>query len=381
MIVVLISLAIWLGLIAFWGGFPRGFWRADQRLGQPPEPQAWPDVTAVIPARNEAATIGEVLRAHAASDYPGQLEIILIDDSSDDGTGEIARAVDGARPIRVVEAPPIEPGWTGKLWAMHCGIAEAGSAPFLLLTDADILHAPDTLRRLVAKAQADRRAMVSLMARLDARGLWGGLLIPAFVFFFQKLYPFPWVNDPARRMAGAAGGCVLLRTEALRDIGGIAAIRGALIDDCTLAARVQQAGHRIWLGLARDAVISLRDNRALGSVWTMVARTAFTQLRYSAVLLAGSTLGMVLLYLAAPVGVAVGLALGDWQLALAGGGAWAAMSVAYRPTARLYGMPPWHCLSLPFAALLYMLMTLDSARRHWAGRGGAWKGRVYPAAP
>ncbi|MEM0923495.1 MAG: glycosyltransferase [Pseudomonadota bacterium] len=374
MLLVLLSILVWLGLISFWGGF----WKADQRLGGLEPPAEWPSVTAIIPARDEAAQIVEILEAHAASAYPGPFRVVLVDDGSTDGTGDMARRVKG--PIQVVEAPPIASGWTGKLWALHHGIAAAkeGEAEYLLLTDADILHAPDTLSHLVAKAEQGR-ALVSLMARLDARVVWGALLIPAFVFFFQKLYPFSWVNDPARRTAAAAGGCVLIRREVLEEIGGVQSLRGALIDDCTLAASVKRAGHPVWLGLARDEVISLRDNRALGSVWTMVARTAFTQLRHSPLLLLGSTLGMALLYLTAPLALVAGLTMLDGTLAFYGMLGWTLIAGAYRPTARLYGQPLWQSLTLPAAAVLYMAMTLDSARRHWLNRGGAWKGRVYPA--
>lgn len=378
---VLASVFIWLGLLFARGGF----WRADQRLPlfPQPDPAAWPEVTVVIPARDEAETIAEVLTSHGASRYPGKLSIILVDDGSSDGTGEIAESLDLARPLRVLRAPEIEPGWTGKLWALHNGTAALPeSAEFVLLTDADIAHAPDTLGKLMRQAQAGY-GLVSLMARLDARGIWGGLLIPAFVFFFQKLYPFPRVNDPCAAEAGAAGGCVLLRRDALEAIGGIAAIRGALIDDCTLAAHVKAAGYATWLGLAdgpdpaRAEVRSLRDNRSLGSVWKMVARTAFTQLRYSPLLLAGSVLGMALVYLPGPLGLLAAIALGDGMLAAFSLLAWGLMAGAYRPTARLYAMPVWQAATLPLAAAFYMAMTLDSARRHWMGRGGAWKGRTY----
>ncbi|MBY8975710.1 glycosyltransferase [Rhodobacteraceae bacterium NNCM2] len=377
----LLSVAIWLGLLLFRGGF----WRADQRLsGGARDCGEWPEVVAVIPARDEAETIGAVLTSHAASAYPGKFSIILVDDGSQDGTGAIARGVTSTHPIHVIDAPEIEPGWTGKLWALHSGTAQidhlAPEAAYVLLTDADIRHAPGTLTALVAKAEAQGLGLTSLMARLDARGLWGKLLIPAFIFFFQKLYPFPLVNDPSNPMAGAAGGCVLLKREALAKIGGVAAIRGALIDDCTLAAQVKAAGYPIWLGLADREVVSLRDNRSLSSVWKMVARTAFTQLGYSNLVLAGSTLGMALVYLAGPVALFLGIQGGEIGTALAGLATWALMVCAYRPTAKLYGLTWGQTSALPIAAVLYMAMTLDSARRHWAGKGGAWKGRVYPAA-
>jgi hopene-associated glycosyltransferase HpnB len=283
-----------------------------------------------------------------------------------------------------VPAPPLPAGWSGKLWALQAGLAEATriapGAAYVLLTDADIVHGPETLRRLVSLAEARGLAMASLMARLDARGRWGGLLVPAFVFFFQMLYPFARVNRPGHRVAGAAGGCVLLRREALEAIGGIAAIRGALIDDCALAARVKHGSppRAIWLGLADREVVSRRDNRRLATIWSMVARTAFTQLRHSALLLAGTLAGLALAFLAPPMLVVAGLAGAGWWPAIAGGMSWTAMVVAYAPTLRLYGRPWWHGLALPLAAALYGAMTLSSALRHWRGRGGAWKGRTYP---
>ncbi len=231
----------WAVLLLFRGGF----WRADQRLPRdvaaPPE---WPGVVAVIPARNEAATIADVVGAHRAADYPGGYPVIVVDDGSGDGTAALARAA-GAM---VVAAPALPPGWSGKLWALKAGIEQAGrvapGAQWLLLTDADIRHGENTLRRLVALAEGRGLAMVSLMARLHARGIWGGLLVPAFVFFFQMLYPFPLANRPGHRVAAAAGGCVLIRRDVLEAIGGIEAIRGALIDDCALAG--QARGRSGW---------------------------------------------------------------------------------------------------------------------------------------
>ena len=368
-------LLAWLVLL-----YGRGdFWRADQRLGDTSGPSEWPEVVAIVPARDEAATIGEVVRAHRASDYPGGYPVIVVDDGSSDGTDGIAQAA-GAH---VAAAPPLQAGWSGKLWALQAGIAAAAQltpgARWLLLTDADIVHAPGTLRRLVALAEARELAMASLMARLDARGFWGGMLVPAFLFFFQKLYPFAWVNLPGHRVAGAAGGCVLIRRDALQAIGGFATIRGALIDDCALAARVKHEppGRAIWLGLAEDEVVSRRDNRRLGTIWAMVARTAFTQLGHSALLLAGTLAGLALVFLAPPLLLVAGLAGAGWWAALAGALSCGAMVVAYAPTLRLYRRPAWHGLALPAAAALYGAMTLSSALRHWRGRGGAWKGRTY----
>jgi len=381
---VLASLSIlaWLVLI-----FGRGwFWRADQRLPAFADPPAdWPEVVAIIPARNEAQTIGAVLESHARTSYPGRFSVILVDDGSTDDTAEIARTLAQAsrHPIHLLETPPLPQGWTGKLWALETGArAAADLAPearYILLTDADISHAPDTLARLVAQAEVHDLALVSLMARLDARGFWGALLIPAFVFFFQKLYPYRWINDPARDTAGAAGGCILVRCEALAGIGGFADIRDALIDDCALAARIKLGTPRraIWLGLASGEAVSLRDNRTLGSIWTMVARNAFTQIRRSALLLAGSMLALLVTYLAGPLAV-LGLALhGDNLTATLGAVAWMLSGLAYLPTIRLYGLAPWKSLGLPLAALLYGAMTVSSAIAHWRGRGGAWKGRTY----
>ena len=381
---VLVSLSIlaWLVLLLARGWF----WLANQRLPAMLEaPVEWPEVTAIIPARDEAENIGAALASHAATTYPGRFSIILVDDGSTDGTAGVAAEISAtsSRPIHILQAPPLPPGWTGKLWALETGARAAADltpqADFILLTDADITHAPDALTCLVGFAEEQGLALVSLMARLDARGFWGALLVPAFVFFFQKLYPFPWVNDPARSTAGAAGGCVLIRRDALASIGGISAIRGALIDDCTLAAKVKHGppGRAIWLGLASSEVVSQRDNRAFGTIWKMVARTAFTQLRHSSLLLVGSVLGLALTYLAGPLAVLSFPLHGDNLTSSLGAIAWMLAGLAYLPTLRLYGLPPWQVLCLPLAALLYGVMTIGSAVAHWRGRGGAWKGRTY----
>jgi len=378
----ILAVAVWLGLLMGRGAF----WCADQRLPDAPEPAAWPVVAAVIPARDEAASIGAVIGAHGATRYAGRFSITLVDDGSTDGTRAIAaRVAEGtARPVRILAGAPLEPGWTGKLWALEQGVRAALAAEpetdYLLLTDADILHDPRTLSRLVALAEARGLAQVSLMARLDARGVWGGLLIPAFVFFFQKLYPFPLVNDPASRVAGAAGGCVLVRRSALAEIGGIGALMDALIDDCTLAALVKRGAGRkaIWLGLADTEVVSLRDNRRLGSIWKMVRRTAFVQLGRSWMMLAGATVGMAVTYLAGPLLVLLLPLHGEGGAAALGAVAWALSAVAYLPTLRLYGGDEARAFALPLAAVFYMAMTIDSALAHLIGRGGAWKGRTYP---
>lgn len=374
-----LSLAIWLTLLAFRGGF----WRADQRLGAPDVRRSPAVVVAVVPARDEEAVVGMALRALLAQEHGG-LRVVLVDDHSRDRTRAIAEALAAEHPGRlaVTGTEPLPPGWTGKLWALDAGVRAArGVAPdaiHILLCDADIVLEPGTLPRLLAKAEADRLDLVSLMVRLDDRGFWGGLLVPAFVFFFQMLYPFPWVNDPRARTAAAAGGCVLVRREALERAGGIEAIRGALIDDCTLAAAVKRTGGRIWLGLA-DSARSLRGNGGLTGVWNMVARTAYTQLHYSPLLLAGTLLGMAFTFLVPPL-LALALPLhGNGWAAAAGLAAWIGMGVAYSPTLRLYGRSSLFGLLLPMVAALYSLMTVASAVRHWRGRGGQWKGRVYPA--
>jgi len=280
----------------------------------------------------------------------------------------------------VIDGQPLPAGWTGKLWAVSQGIdAAAEIAPearYLLLTDADIEHDPDSLRPLVAKAEANSLHLVSLMAKLRCKSRWEQLLIPAFVFFFQKLYPFPRVNNPRSGMAAAAGGCMLLRRDTLAAAGGIAAIRDRVIDDCALAALIKPLGP-IWLGLT-DRVHSLRAYPRLDDVWNMVARTAFVQLRHSALLLLGTVVGMALLYLVPPLAGIGGLLAGERLIGNLGLAAWLLMTVAFGPTLKLYRLSMMEGFTLPYAALLYTLMTIDSARRHWRGEGGGWKGRTYP---
>ncbi|PQA85511.1 glycosyltransferase [Hyphococcus luteus] len=374
--------------LAAWGWLTllRGdFWRASERLGDPPAPEAWPDIVAVIPARDEAETIGAVIRAHMAADYPGKLTVILADDGSSDGTADIALAAAAGdeRALDVVTVPPLPDGWTGKLWAVENGLERAKEiapdAKYVLLTDADIVLSRDTLARLVSKAEKENLALASLMARLDSRGPWASFLIPAFVYFFQKLYPFPRANDPDDNMAAAAGGCMLARRAAIEAIGGMGAIRTALIDDCTFAKAVKDLtpATRIWIGLARDEAVSLRDNRELSSIWNMVARTAYAQLDYSPLMLAGTALGMALIYLAPPLIILT--LFSHWNLAALAyaAGACALMGYTYWPTLRLYGRAPWEAALLPVAAGFYSAMTVSSALRHEQGQGGQWKGRTY----
>jgi hopene-associated glycosyltransferase HpnB len=381
-----LSLCVWLYLLFLHGRF----WRCSERLDQRviPTPARWPAIAAVVPARDEEETIEAVLDSLLTQDYPGPLSVTLVDDRSSDRTAALAAAA-GARhadraTLTILTGAPLPPGWAGKLWALKQGIEAATRAnpdtAFVFLSDADIAHDPTTLRLLVGKALADKRDLVSLMARLNCTTGWERLLIPAFIFFFQKLYPFPRANDDASRTAAAAGGCVLLRREALERIGGIGAIRGALIDDCTLARAIKTSGGGLWLGLA-EGTRSLRVYRSLRPIWMMVARSAFTQLRYSAPLLLGTVLGMILIYLVPPLLLLTLPLHGSATAAALGALAWVLMAVAYLPTLRYHRLPPLQmlalALSLPVAAFLYLAMTVDSARQHWWGRGSRWKGRDY----
>ncbi len=378
----LLSLGVWIGLVGFRGQF----WRADQSLdGKVADVQEWPSVCAVVPARDEASLLPLTMRSLLVQDYPGPLRVILVDDQSTDGTANVARQVaetleQNAR-LKIQSTTPLPPGWSGKLWAIEQGIEQAearSSLPeYLLLTDADIEHDPANLRQLVAKAEREELDLVSLMVLLRCQSLWERLLIPAFVFFFQKLYPFRWVNAPQKATAAAAGGCILVRRTALSRVGGISAIRQALIDDCALAQVIKTGGKgRIWLGLS-STTRSLRPYATLGTIWEMVARTAYTQLNYSPFLLLGTLLGMVLLYGVPPIAAVFGGLTGNWPIAIAGLMGWLLMAWAYLPTLRLYGRAPLLAFCLPAIALLYTVMTLDSALRHWRGQGGSWKGRVY----
>ncbi len=386
LIIALLSVLVWLGLL-----FARqGFWRADQRLeaaSSGPPREAWPSVTAIIPARDEATVIGKSVASVLGQSYPGRLRVLVVDDSSQDGTGQVARNLlaeqsNAQRGGEVLSAPPLPAGWAGKLWAIHCAeqrlLGEAAEPDYVWLTDADIVHAPDTLSRLVEKARIGQFSMVSVMVRLRLESFWERRLVPAFIFFFQKLYPFPAVNAPGSSMAAAAGGCILLETSAMKSIGGIAALKDALIDDCTLAALVKRSGRPIWLGLTNDS-ISLRQYDDLGTFWAMVARSAYEQLNNSPLMLIVTLVSMSLTYLAPPLIVLSWPLHGGTAAALLAACAWTLMAIAYRPTLRYYGFGPQEALWLPFSALLYTVMTLDSARQSWLGRGSAWKGRHYPA--
>ena len=363
-----------------------GFWLASPRLpADPPEPDYWPSVGVVVPARDEAAVLPETLPTLLAQDYPGELAVWLVDDGSTDTTESLARSLadQAGTSLTVLTAPPPPPGWTGKLNAVQHGVefASAIGVEFLLLTDADIAHHPSSVRRLVATALADSRELVSLMALLRVQTGWERLLVPAFVYYFAQLYPFPRVSRRGGRTAAAAGGCVLVHRTALARAGGLTRIRGELIDDVALGRLLKRSGARIWLGFTGDPpeVRSVRPYPHLADLWTMVTRSAYTQLRRSPVLLAGTLAGLGLLYIVPPIAALAGLARRSPMPAAAGFGAWAAMAATQAPVLRLYGLSPLRGLILPAVATLYAAMTVDSARRHATGHGGAWKGRL--AAP
>jgi hopene-associated glycosyltransferase HpnB len=372
-----VSLAAWLWLLLCQGYF----WRTDVRLPHREEPGDWPPVCVVVPARDEAAVLPSSLPSLLAQDYPGRAEVFLVDDGSSDGTGELARALareHGGLPL-TVDSPGEPPaGWTGKLWAVRHGIglARARGPEYLLLTDADIAHAPDSLRELVAAARTGGFDMVSLMARLRVESLWERLVVPAFVYFFAQLYPFRRIGRKGARTAAAAGGCVLLRAETAERARVPDAIRHAVIDDVALARAVKGGGGHIWLGLA-DKVASVRPYPHLHDLWRMVSRSAYAQLRHNPLLLLGTVLGLLLVYLVPPLALIAGLATGDTTAAVVGGLAWLVMTGTYLPMLRHYDQPPWLAPLLPFTAFLYLLMTVDSAVQHYRGRGAAWKGRTY----
>ena len=333
----------------------------------------------MVPARNEAETIARCVKALVAQEYSGEFRIFVVDDHSEDGTAALARdaaesvGAAGSQRVTIVQAIDLQPGWTGKLWALEQGIGvAAASAPgYFWFTDADTVHAPDTVRRLVARAEGRKLHLASLMVLLQAKTIPERLLIPAFLYFFLKLYPPKWIADAKSKTAGAAGGCILLRREALERIGGIAAIRGEVIDDCALARAVKHSGGNIWMGLTRESV-SFRAYSTFGEIRDLIARTAFTQLGYSALLLLGTLAGMAVTYVV-PVVLAFEAQPLVWRMSLA---AWALMTVTYLPTVRFYRLSPLWAPLLPLAALFYTYATWLSAMRYWMGQGGQWKGRA-----
>jgi len=371
-------LAIWLYLLAARGRFWLAVERDDDGAGCGADGGRWPAVAAVIPARDEAACVGDTIASLIRQTYPGAFHIVLVDDGSRDGTAPIARdaaaALGAADRLTVVTGRPLPAGWTGKLWAQAQGVELAETLPqppdYLLFTDADIVYAPDVLTDLVARAEAGGLVLTSLMVKLRCQSFAERLLIPAFIFFFQMLYPFAWVNNPRRATAAAAGGCMLVRRATLREAGGMAAIRAALIDDCALAKTLKRHGP-IWLGLT-ERVHSIRDYPKIGDIRRMVARSAYAQLHYSPLLLIGTVVGLTLTYLA-PLALTF---FADGLAQYFGLVVWLMMAFAMRPTLRLYGLSALWGLALPAIAAVYMAFTLDSAYQHARGRGGMWKGRA-----
>jgi hopene-associated glycosyltransferase HpnB len=407
-----VSAAAWLYLVTAHGGF----WLTSQQLPAHTRNRArWPSVAAVVPARNEADSLPETLPTLLAQDYPGQFHVFLVDDNSDDGTGAIAAELGekAARdaplvtpvPLTVVTGRPRPDGWAGKVWAMTQGEAAAASLTpeYLLFTDADIAWAPHALRDLVRGAEGDDRVLVSQMALLRAQTRWERVIVPAFVYFFAQLYPFRRVNAPRRRTAAAAGGVMLIRRAALKRAGGLEQIRGALIDDVALGtllkrsglkrsglkrSGLKRSGGRTWLGLTTD-IRSARPYPDLASLWHMIARSAYVQLRYNPLLLAGTLLGLLLIYAVPPVALLAALiavvanpgAAGDIGPATVAAGAaglvgWGLMTASFVPMLRFYRLSALRAPVLPLVALLYAAMTADSARRHYSGRAVSWRGRT-----
>jgi len=368
-----IPLAIWLYLLLARGGF----WRLSEDKIEPRRLEDWPHVVAVVPARNEAATISQAISSLAKQDYPGEFSIVVVDDHSDDGTATFAQQTANefgeSRRVTIRAAASLAPGWTGKLWALNEGISATSEkgVEFFWFTDADIEHAPDTLRRLVFRAEKNSLDLTSLMVLLQANTFAERLLIPAFLYFFLLLYPPRWIADPNASTAGAAGGCILLRRNVLAPIGGIASIRGEVIDDCALARAVKSRGGRIWMGLTR-ASVSLRSYGTFAEIRDLIARTAFTQLHYSFLLLVLALAGLFTTFLL------------PWVLFFAyPGEAWllvdtaiALMVATFLVTVRLYNLSAAWALTLTFAAAFYGYATWLSAVRYWLGRGGQWKGRA-----
>ena len=364
-----------------------GYWRANERLAAhhtevSDQAEGMPSVAILIPARNEESVLGQTLKSVANCDYNGLLAVIVIDDHSTDKTSDfIQAAVSEISSLKKESPPPLPTGWSGKLWALQHGFETLENQPpeFVLLIDADIALAPDTLSRLVTKAVKENRALVSLMARLDSRGLWGNFLIPAFIYFFQKLYPFPAANDPLNRLAAAAGGCALVRYLALKEIDGFRSFKDTLIDDCALARAIKGKPTRnaIWLGLANTEVTSQRDNRSLGSIWSMVERTAFTQLDYSWAKLLGTVMAMIMIYFGPFAALVWAVSHKNLFLTVASLVTIFLMYLSYRPTLRLYEKSTAMVVTLPLAAILYTGMTISSAMKHALNKGGAWKGRTY----
>jgi hopene-associated glycosyltransferase HpnB len=365
--------------------FLRGsFWQLlafDDDIAKQESLERWPRVVTIVPARDEAGTIARTVESLVKQEYPSELRVVVVDDHSEDGTGALAREAaaraGASERVLILQGAALESGWTGKLLAMQQGVesSAAQKAEYFWFTDADIEHAPDTLRSVVQRAEKQNLDLVSLMVLAQVNSLPERLLIPPFLYFFLKLYPPNWTASRRWKTAGAAGGCILLKRAALERIGGLAAIRNEVIDDCTLARAVKRTGGGVWMGLTRKSV-SRRTYSSFAEIRDLIARTAFTQLGYSGLLLAGTLLGMAVTYFL-PVIFTFSAQPVVWRLGLA---AWALMAVTYLPTVRFYRMSPLWAATLPVAAVFYTYATWLSAVRYWLGRGGQWKGRAQAPA-
>ena len=376
LLIAALGLVSWIYLIAGRGEF----WRTTKfdDLAPAPDRANWPAIAVVVPARDEAAGVARCVTSILSQPYPGRLSMILVDDQSQDGTAELAAdaaaAIGASARLTMLSGRPLPSGWTGKLWAVKQGLAQVDGWPvqpdYVLLTDADIVYSGDVLTRLVARAESEQLAMTSIMAKLRCESLAEKYLIPAFIFFFEMLYPFAWVRNRRHATAAAAGGCILARWDALKNAGGIDAIRGSLIDDCALGAKLKAQGP-VWLGFSHD-VISVRASDTVADVGRMISRSAYAQLRYSPLILAGTVAGMALVYLAPVVNVLFGHGLTAAFAAIA----WLLMALAFQPTLRYYGQSVFWGPALPAIALAYLVFTVNSALQHMQGRGGMWKGRA-----
>lgn len=386
------SLIAWLVLV--FGRY--GYWKTKEKLTPEEEygPSGeWPSVSAVIPARDEAKVLPETLPSVLNQDYPGELKIVFVDDDSEDGTAGVARDLgqrtDSEDRLEIVNGDPTPEGWSGKVWALQQGYERAQdlNPDLIWLTDADINHASAALKKLTSKLVSEELDLVSIMADLRTDTFWEKLLIPSFVYFFKSLYPFSRVNDPETDLAAAAGGCILVRSSALDDVDGFRRLRDAIIDDCSLARALKDEGKKLWLGLSHMSK-SYRSYGNLGEIWKTISRSAFSQLNYSPLLLFGTVIGMVFLFLAPPAGLALGLtglANGvcglssphSLVLTLLGGLAWLVQAFSFQPILSWYGLSPYYGLLAPLGGFLYTLMTVDSAISWWTGRGSRWKGRRY----
>jgi hopene-associated glycosyltransferase HpnB len=369
-VLAVVALVIWVWLTLFRGMF----WRTDVRLpSRSAAVSGWPSVAVVVPARDEAAVLPVTVPSLLQQDYPGPFRVIVADDGSTDGSAALL-----AQWPQVDVVHPGEPDveWAGKLWALQAGVAEARDADYLLLTDADIRHRPGSLRALVLAAETGEFDLVSQMARLRVVTVWERLIVPAFVYLFALLYPFRWSNRPRARTAAAAGGCTLVRRIALERAGGLDVIHDAVIDDVALARALKRTGSRTFLGLG-DLADSVRPYDSLGALWQMIARSAYAQLRRNPLVLAGTVVGLAVVFVVPPVATVVGLVGSSAPVWGCGAAAWLLMAATFMPMLRYYGQPLAAAFLLPATATLYLAMTIDSARQHHLGPGAAWKGRTY----